>query len=260
MSSTAGVPSNAPVEEMDGKQMALVIGTSIGMIVFLYVTRYVCNILVIDICILGDWGAYKKIFWCCCKRQLLEEQEERRRRRRFENIGASNDPVGVLYDSVLCSEESRKTFLQLITDTELLTSMIEQCNESAKKGAALETGSDGHPDSKMGKEVEIATDDVSIDTCENNNTCAICLGDLDEEGEKCYVRNCGHSFHRSCIKEWIARSLSCPVCRKQMIENSKLIEYMSKNRELFIGDTEANNSTPRIIDLGMPPNLSRIQR
>ena len=100
-------------------EWGLVIGTSIGMIVFLYVTRYVCNILVIDICILGDWGAYKKIFWCCCKRQLLEEQEERRRRSRFENIGASNDPVGVLYDSVLCSEESRKTFLQLITDTEV---------------------------------------------------------------------------------------------------------------------------------------------
>eukprot|EP00554_Chaetoceros_debilis_P012067 CAMPEP_0194119530 /NCGR_PEP_ID=MMETSP0150-20130528/39833_1 /TAXON_ID=122233 /ORGANISM="Chaetoceros debilis, Strain MM31A-1" /LENGTH=198 /DNA_ID=CAMNT_0038811273 /DNA_START=115 /DNA_END=712 /DNA_ORIENTATION=- len=170
MSSTAGVPNDAPVEEMDGKHLALVIGTSVGMIVFLYVIRYVCNILVIDICILGDWGAIKKIFWCCFQRQLLEEQGERRRRRRFENIGASNDPVGVLYDSIVCSEEGRHTFLELITDTELLTSMIEECKDSAKKDAELETESDGHPDSTKGKQVEIATDDVSTDTCENDNT------------------------------------------------------------------------------------------
>ncbi len=142
-----------------------------------------------------------------------------------------------------------------------MTSTIEECNDLAKKGAALETENDGEPDSKEGKQVELATgiDDMSADTCGNENTCSICLGDLDEEGEQCYVRNCGHSFHRSCIKSWIARSLGCPVCRKQMIENSKLIEYMSKNRDLFIGDTEANNGTARS-DVGSPPNLSSIQR
>lgn len=121
MSSTTAVPNDIPVEEMTGKHIALVIGTSIGMIAFLYIIRYVCNILVIDVCILGDCGAFKKIFWCCFQRQLLEEQEERRRRRRFENVGASNDPAGVLYDSIACSEQGRKAFLELITDTEVST-------------------------------------------------------------------------------------------------------------------------------------------
>ena len=141
MSSTTGVPSDPPVGEMDFEQLALVIGTSVGMIVFLYIIRYVCNIIVIDICILGEWGAYKKIFWCCYKRQLLEEQEERRRRRRFENIVASTliDPVGVLYDSTVCSDESRKTLLELITDTEV--SINQQRGRKIKRNIQVDVSS-----------------------------------------------------------------------------------------------------------------------
>lgn len=126
---------------------------------------------------------------------------------------------------------------------QLLSSSIKDSNDTIKKGTESETESDEHQTSTKGRCAESAADDISQDTCENDNTCSICLGDLDEEGEKCYVRNCSHSFHRSCIKNWIARSLSCPVCRKQMIENSKLIEYMSTQRQLFYGGTEVNSST-----------------
>ncbi len=110
------------------------------MIAFLHVTGFVCRIIIMDICMKGDWrGAYKKIFWCCCKRQLLEEQEERRRRRRFENIGASNDPVGFLYDSTVCSEESRKILLELITDTEV--SIDQQRGRKIKRNVQVDVSS-----------------------------------------------------------------------------------------------------------------------
>lgn len=44
--------------------------------------------------------------------------------------------------------------------------------------------------------------------------CAICLEDR-EEGEV-QTTHCGHTFHRGCLREWMRRSSTCPLCRAQL--------------------------------------------
>lgn len=52
------------------------------------------------------------------------------------------------------------------------------------------------------------------------NECAICLEELDGSYEEVQLKNCGHLFHKSCFKEWIAklskvtnRFTVCPYCK-----------------------------------------------
>lgn len=42
--------------------------------------------------------------------------------------------------------------------------------------------------------------------------CCICLADV--KARQCKKLECGHCFHRRCIKKWFSRgSLTCPMCR-----------------------------------------------
>jgi hypothetical protein len=66
---------------------------------------------------------------------------------------------------------------------------------------------------------------------EGEQVCSICLQELDSDA--CEIRNCRHGFHTECIKSWIYRSLSCPVCRENMITTDRLRDYMSSNQQLL---------------------------
>jgi hypothetical protein len=49
----------------------------------------------------------------------------------------------------------------------------------------------------------------------DNYECAICLDSLDNlEGNKIIqLNNCNHQFHESCLKQWIDKNNTCPLCR-----------------------------------------------
>ena len=47
-----------------------------------------------------------------------------------------------------------------------------------------------------------------------DKTCSICLDEYQTD-ERIGVLSCGHSFHSSCIKEWLKRSKTCPLCRQK---------------------------------------------
>ena len=48
-------------------------------------------------------------------------------------------------------------------------------------------------------------------------TCIICLEDVYMNKK---TLQCGHSFHKRCIKKWIEQNNTCPTCR-QIIEKDK---------------------------------------
>lgn len=54
--------------------------------------------------------------------------------------------------------------------------------------------------------------DSALQTVENSSaTCAICQDSVSFDGVK--IRHCNHEFHRSCISNWFAINVRCPVCR-----------------------------------------------
>ncbi|KAB1227398.1 RING-H2 finger protein ATL32 [Morella rubra] len=44
-------------------------------------------------------------------------------------------------------------------------------------------------------------------------TCAICLGEFEEEEAVKVIPFCKHVFHRECIDRWLSSQVTCPVCR-----------------------------------------------
>merc|ERR1712048_1376100 len=45
--------------------------------------------------------------------------------------------------------------------------------------------------------------------------CSICMDDL-AKGDEMGQLECGHTFHKKCIVEWLANSGVCPMCRADM--------------------------------------------
>lgn len=52
-----------------------------------------------------------------------------------------------------------------------------------------------------------------------------------------YKSECGHTFHKNCIIEWLKRSETCPMCRKEIKENVELPGYTRK-QIFFVGMIE----------------------
>ncbi|GFP97675.1 probable E3 ubiquitin-protein ligase hip1 [Phtheirospermum japonicum] len=57
--------------------------------------------------------------------------------------------------------------------------------------------------------------------CEDDyvdKVCALCLDDLFGDGDDVativgFLDNCGHEFHVGCVKKWLIKKNSCPLCR-----------------------------------------------
>ena len=83
------------------------------------------------------------------------------------------------------------------------------------------------------EESQTAPEEVHVEEDERN-TCSICLVELGQGS--CTTKRCHHSFHQTCIKSWIERSLSCPICRDDILTHDRLRDYMASNRILLTKD------------------------
>ena len=65
------------------------------------------------------------------------------------------------------------------------------------------------------KELDILSDLADLKMKEYNpkhdEICVICLENLRNDTT---MKNCNHSFHISCLKNWHKTNRSCPICRK----------------------------------------------
>lgn len=63
---------------------------------------------------------------------------------------------------------------------------------------------------------------TETDEEEKGNLCPICFEELSElrDGDDlCLMRHCKHFFHLNCLQLWLEKNKSCPVCRKDLINN-----------------------------------------
>lgn len=206
------------------KEVAILFGACALMLFVLVIFRVLINVIIIDVCILGDCSAWKKL--CICFRHRGDNSNTINDQNRdvddvemvsdtrwgaIRFVGTVANPSSYLYSG--CPEEKKRMFLNSITDSELLEQYIvtKQMNQTA-----LENDHEQNVVSAVNEEKN-----------EESPLCSICLQGI-EVGESCSrTKTCSHKFHTQCIKSWIDRSLACPVCRKQMISNEKLLECMS---------------------------------
>uniref|UniRef100_A0ACD5Z3V5 Uncharacterized protein n=1 Tax=Avena sativa TaxID=4498 RepID=A0ACD5Z3V5_AVESA len=51
--------------------------------------------------------------------------------------------------------------------------------------------------------------------------CAVCLSEFEDDERLRLLPRCSHAFHPDCIGEWLARHVTCPVCRCNLDPSSK---------------------------------------
>lgn len=80
--------------------------------------------------------------------------------------------------------------------------------------------------------------------------CSVCLISLAVCDEPTRLRNCGHSYHRGCVTDWLRKNSHCPDCRKDSTEADvqkdfvllSIIDSMKKLQITFESPPEINNS------------------
>lgn len=63
------------------------------------------------------------------------------------------------------------------------------------------------------EQINNALEDIESSTTD----CAICQDSISSAG--CRIRSCQHVYHRSCLLDWFAMNVRCPVCRHDIRED-----------------------------------------
>lgn len=74
---------------------------------------------------------------------------------------------------------------------------------------------------------QVTADDLMLDL--NNKECVICF-DEHVIGQTACKLPCGHIFHPECLKDWLAKQASCPICRYEVETDDSSFEYNRKKR------------------------------
>ena len=73
-----------------------------------------------------------------------------------------------------------------------------------------------------------------------NETCPITQDEFSSNDQVTIIKNCGHIFKTHAVKNWLYQHQTCPVCRYNILTNSKLISYINpyNNKKLFLYSNE----------------------
>lgn len=72
---------------------------------------------------------------------------------------------------------------------------------------------------------EITKEITKEKVTENDEICAICLNEFDDENIN-EITICGHKFHKECFDECLKKCNKCPMCRKVLIVENKTTEQL----------------------------------
>ncbi|KAM7268704.1 hypothetical protein ACFE04_010870 [Oxalis oulophora] len=63
------------------------------------------------------------------------------------------------------------------------------------------------------------------------NSCSICLEDYMDDDMLCLLPRCDHYFHMKCVKIWLEKTASCPICRCRPVNMSPVRERRGQPAE-----------------------------
>ncbi|KAH7437267.1 hypothetical protein KP509_05G063000 [Ceratopteris richardii] len=63
--------------------------------------------------------------------------------------------------------------------------------------------------------------------------CAVCLSDYQRNEKLQQLPPCKHSFHVSCIDEWLAKNTTCPICRTSLLHEASVGRGVTARPENF---------------------------
>ena len=63
-------------------------------------------------------------------------------------------------------------------------------------------------------------DTVSVISFADDTCCSVCIDNFDTtEKDVVKLKNCNHIFHKECIDKWIKINRTCPICRKDVVND-----------------------------------------
>ncbi|CAG5103790.1 Oidioi.mRNA.OKI2018_I69.chr1.g937.t1.cds [Oikopleura dioica] len=76
--------------------------------------------------------------------------------------------------------------------------------------------------------------------------CPICLEEFKSGDEIFRLPICKHDFHRNCIRPWLKKRRTCPICRSDVLQ-SKIKEINNNNNNNNNNDEDDENNYEYVI-------------
>lgn len=96
-------------------------------------------------------------------------------------------------------------------------------------------------------------DMIPEDLQDSDNVCIVCMDDLlSEEHKKKKAKRlpCGHFLHLSCLKNWMERSQTCPICRLPVFDESGNVKESERPATAADADVDVD------VAAAQPPSTS----
>lgn len=139
--------------------------------------------------------------------------------------------------------------------TLIVLCLIYSCIDQARK---VERAKTLNKRFKTLEQLKTEGKDINLFIQEN---CAICLDKLENReypSESQYKElkevflDCGHNFHKNCLKDWLKASDKCPLCRKLVNadkkDNNTLLDALSNMQRTYYTNYFTTTEVTRIID------------
>jgi hypothetical protein len=89
----------------------------------------------------------------------------------------------------------------------------------------------------------------------NNEVCAICLSDFEQNEILIKLTECHHRFHENCLTTWIMKNVFCPYCRRDLRNPNKHVDGTDSVRiEITNLESSANQNTESAEPTLRPPH------
>lgn len=123
---------------------------------------------------------------------------------------------------------------RLLDDLHAHLEMVEGLHESmrlAMSGAGALGEEEGRapllspaPPAVLAAVVPVHLDNAELKGMRQAAQCVVCCVDFEASDRLSRLPGCGHVFHDGCVRQWLQRASSCPICRCDLLEAASAVD------------------------------------